>query len=208
VKTEQNIVVIDYGMGNIGSIRNMLSHLGSRATVTADPAVIEKADKLILPGVGRFDRAMDNIDRLGISDIIRYKATQEKKPLLGICLGMQLLCSFSEEGSKEGLSLVDAKVRKFIFEDEKMKVPHMGWNEVTVSKESRLLGNAEVGSRFYFVHSYFVTCRSSSDVLTYTNYGIPFVSAFENGNIVGVQFHPEKSHRFGINLFRNFLDKY
>lgn len=209
-KKENSIVVIDYGMGNIGSISNMLKYLGTSAIISSDKSVIEKADKLILPGVGHFDRAMRNINSLGIFDIIRYKAMEEKKPMLGICLGMQIMCNSSEEGVESGLSIIDASVNKFSFPKEyNLKVPHMGWNNVEIIKPSSpILKGLENDSRFYFVHSYFISCNDPSDELTKTNYGNSFVSSFERDNVVGVQFHPEKSHKFGITLFKNFIEKF
>jgi len=202
----QNIVVIDYGMGNIGSIINMFKFLGVQAKVSSDKETISSADKLILPGVGHFDKAMENIDKLNLFDTIQDMALVRKVPFLGICLGMQLMCNRSDEGILPGLSLINAEVNKFVFPAEsKLKVPHMGWNYVDVKKQSEVLEGIDNQSRFYFVHSYFVSCNSDSDVLTKTNYDNPFVSAFERDNLIGVQFHPEKSHRYGINLFKNFI---
>ena len=203
----QKIVIVDYGMGNIGSIQNMLKYLGADSIVTSDKKEIENADKLILPGVGHFKSAMDNINKLGIKEILSYKVLEEKKPILGICLGMQLMCSFSEEGGVKGLSYIDSLVKKFNFlDDNELKVPHMGWNKVKlINNQSQIFKKSLEGSKFYFVHSYYVKCNDSSNVLTKTDYGLNFDSSFENGNIFGVQFHPEKSHRYGINLFNNFL---
>ena len=194
-------------MGNIGSIQNMIKYLGFESIITSDVKEIETADKLILPGVGHFKSAMDNINRLGIVDVLRFKVLEEKTPILGICLGMQLLCSYSDEGGVPGLSFIDAQVKKFNFLDnEELKIPHMGWSKVELIKiNSRLFKNSTSNEKFYFVHSYFVSCTNGSDVLTKTNYGLKFDSSFEKENIFGVQFHPEKSHSFGINLFDNFL---
>ena len=206
----KKIVIIDYGMGNIGSIQNMLKYLGVESIITSDKKDIEKADKLILPGVGHFKSAMDNIKKLDIIDVLRYKVLEEKKPILGICLGMQLMCSFGEEGGVPGLSFIDADVKKFNFlEDDELKVPHMGWNKVElINDNSQIFKESIDGSKFYFVHSYYVKCNNTSDVLTKTDYGLNFDSSFEKGNIFGVQFHPEKSHSYGINLFKNFLKIY
>ena len=207
--SSQNIVVIDYGMGNVGSISNMLKYLGAKATISNDYAAIKNADKLILPGVGHFDRAMENISRQSLLDIIHEMALDKKKPFLGICLGMQLMCNTSEEGKSEGLKLVDAEVKRFNFPNNKdLKIPHMGWNYIQPQKQSNILHGLDERSRFYFVHSYFVDCADENDVLTKTTYGNSFVSSFEHENLIGVQFHPEKSHRFGINLFKNFLQYY
>jgi glutamine amidotransferase len=204
----QNIVVIDYGMGNIGSIINMFKFLGVQAKVSSDKETISRADKLVLPGVGHFDKAMENIGKLSLLDTIQDMALLRKVPFLGICLGMQLMCKRSDEGVLPGLSLINAEVNKFVFPfHSKLKVPHMGWNYVDVKKQSEVLEGIDNQSRFYFVHSYFVSCNSDSDVLTKTTYDSPFVSAFERDNLIGVQFHPEKSHRYGITLFKNFIDK-
>ncbi|MEO5990245.1 MAG: imidazole glycerol phosphate synthase subunit HisH [Ferruginibacter sp.] len=204
---KQNIVVIDYGMGNIGSVCNMFKHIGVSVTVSSDMKTIANAEKLVLPGVGHFDRAMDNINSLGIFNLIRDKSIIHKTPILGICLGMQIMCESSEEGSLPGLSLIKGEIRKFKFADElKLKIPHMGWDTIEINKKSDILCNLDNNSRFYFVHSYFVSCENSSDILTYTNYGDKFVSSFQVENIIGVQFHPEKSHKFGMNLFKNFIE--
>lgn len=204
----KKIVIIDYGMGNIGSVQNMLKYLGTDSIVSSDKKEIENAEKLILPGVGHFKSAMDNINKLGIAELLKAEVLEKKKPILGICLGMQLMCSHSEEGDVSGLSLIDAKVRKFDFShNDKLKIPHMGWNKVELlNNRSKIFkGSLLDESRFYFVHSYYVKCNNISDVLTKTDHGLNFDSSFEKGNIFGVQFHPEKSHRFGINLFENFL---
>ena len=205
----QKVVIIDYGMGNIGSIDNMLKFLGVKAVISSDINTISSADKIILPGVGHFDRAMTNIKSLGLMDVIKEMALVKKKPFLGICLGMQIMCESSDEGVLPGLSLVQAGVKKFDFGlDSKLKVPHMGWNTIRINKSSTILDGLDDNSRFYFVHSYFVKCQNEMDVLTKTTYGFDFVSSFEVNNLIGAQFHPEKSHRFGVNLFKNFLEKY
>ena len=204
----QKIVIIDYGMGNIGSIVNMFKYLGIDALVSSDKEIISSADKLILPGVGNFDKAVENINSLNLYDTIKEMALVKKVPFLGICLGMQLMCKESEEGKLAGLSLVDAVVKKFNFsKDSNMKVPHMGWDYIDIQKDSTIINDLDNRSKFYFVHSYFVSCQDVSDVLTYTTYGNEFVSSFEKDNIIGVQFHPEKSHKYGISLFKNFINK-
>lgn len=201
-------IIIDYGMGNLGSIANMIKYLGYKSIITSDLTLIQSAQKIILPGVGHFDRAMLNLNALGISDLIRKKALEDNTPLLGICLGMQLLCKGSEEGNAPGLGVVDAKVSKFSFNNSiNLKVPHMGWNHVLLKKESVLFEDALSELRFYFVHSYYVSCDNKSDILTTTFYGEEFVSSFQIGKIYGVQFHPEKSHKFGMLLLRNFIEK-
>ncbi len=200
------VAVIDYGMGNIGSICKMLRVVGATPIVTADPAEMALADRVLLPGVGHFDRAMANLHELGLVDPLRRLALDDGKAILGICLGMQLLCRSSDEGTQPGLGLIDARVRRFEFAGPtRLKVPHMGWTELSPRKESSLLTGLDEVSRFYFVHSYFVECAEPADVLAEATYGRPFVAALERGNVRGVQFHPEKSHRFGIQMFRNFV---
>lgn len=206
---DQSIVVIDYGMGNIGSIVNMIKFVGAKSIITSDKKIIEKATKIILPGVGHFDRAMQNIQQLDLQEVITYKAIDEKIPFLGICLGMQLMCNRSGEGNLDGLKLVDAEVLHFDFsEDSQLKIPHMGWNTVVKNKEVPIMADMEENARFYFVHSYYVKCNRAEDTLTYSTYGMKFTSAFASDNVVGVQFHPEKSHKFGVKLFKNFIEKY
>jgi glutamine amidotransferase len=202
------IVIIDYGMGNVGSIRNMLLWIGAKACISADPEVISQADKLILPGVGAFDNGMRNLNDLGLVTLLTELVIGQKKPLLGICLGMQLLGNRSEEGSLPGLGWIDAETVRFRFDDEHahLKIPHMGWNSVRLEKESLLFRNSNAEERFYFVHSYHMVCRERGDILTETTYGFDFVSAVERGSILGVQFHPEKSHKFGMKLMQHFVE--
>ena len=204
----KKIVIIDYGMGNVGSISNMLKFIGVDSFITSDLETIEKADKIILPGVGHFDRAMNNIIELNLVDILLKKALVDKVPFLGICLGMQLLCRHSEEGNRNGLGLINADVIEFKLE-RPYKVPHMGWNQIEPCNDSKILTGLDSTSRFYFVHSYYVKVDDSSNVLTYSDYGNKFVSGITNNeNIIGVQFHPEKSHKYGVTLFKNFIEKY
>ena len=202
------ITIIDYGMGNIGSIANMLKRIGYSSEISSDASRIDAAEKIILPGVGHFDKAIINIEKLGLKEVLRKKALKDKTPMLGICLGMQLMCINSEEGVNPGLGLINAEVKRFQFNQNTLKIPHMGWNLVNIKKESKLLLNSTPHTRFYFVHSYHAVCNQPVDILTTTNYSYNFVSAFEHENIVGVQFHPEKSHRFGMELLRNFITLY
>ncbi len=202
------IVVIDYGVGNIGSILNMLKKLGTPAIISSSITDIEKADKLILPGVGAFDTGMQKLNDSGFVDILNHKAHIEKVPVLGICLGMQLMTKRSEEGMLPGLGWFDAETLKFKFPSSelKLKIPNMGWNYVDVCKNSRLFFDMYEDPRFYFVHSYYIQCNSDQDVLTKSNYYLDYVSAFEKDNVYGVQFHPEKSHKYGLKLLKNFSD--
>lgn len=203
------IAVVDYGMGNLGSIVNMLRKVGAEAVISDDREVVSRAQKLILPGVGAFDGGMRNLTERGLVPLLNAKAVNGKTPLLGICLGMQLLCSRSEEGVLPGLGWLDADVVRFRHREEErdLKIPHMGWNEVAVRQKHPLLQGLADDNRFYFVHSYHVVCRDAQNILGETNYGFPFASVVAKGNIMGVQFHPEKSHRFGLQLLRNFVER-
>jgi glutamine amidotransferase len=202
------IVIVDYGMGNLGSIANMLKKLGAEAVITSDKSVIAAADKIILPGVGAFDNGMKNLERLGLLPVLHRKALEEKVPVLGICLGMQLLTRGSEEGDLPGLGWINAETLKFRFDKASsgLKVPHMGWNTVTVNGGNGLFKDIGDEPRFYFVHSYYVKCNEQSDILATTSYGHEFTSAVTRGNIMGTQFHPEKSHKFGMKVLKNFVD--
>lgn len=201
------IVIVDYGMGNLGSIHNMLKKVEVKSVISSDPKEIAKADKLILPGVGAFDHAMTNLSASKLMPLLNEKVLMEKIQLLGVCLGMQLLTKRSEEGSMPGLGWVDAETVRFRFESNKrLKIPHMGWNTVEVKRNDPLFKDMHEEPRFYFVHSYYVRCNDPSNVLTTTNYGEDFCSSFVKDNIRGVQFHPEKSHKFGMKLLKNFAD--
>lgn len=200
------VAVIDYGMGNIGSICKMLRLVGADPVVSSDPRQLRAVDSLVLPGIGHFDRAITNLTAAGLVDELKELVQRREIPILGICLGMQLMCTSSEEGTQAGLGFLDARVRRFEFSGERrLKVPHMGWRDLEIARPSALLDGLDDASRFYFVHSYFVDCADDADVLARATYGDAFVAAFERGNVRGVQFHPEKSHRFGIRLFQNFV---
>jgi glutamine amidotransferase len=199
------ITIIDYGMGNIGSIFNMLKKIGVKSQIASEPEEIAKAPKIILPGVGHFDRAMERIGQSGLREILDQKALKEKVPVLGICLGMQLLTKRSEEGQLPGLGWIPAKTVRFRFSEESpLKIPHMGWNLVKLSTLSPLTEDFEPEHRFYFVHSYHVQVEDEKYSILKTEHGYSFDSAIQNDNIFGVQFHPEKSHRFGMRLLENF----
>lgn len=200
------IAIIDYGAGNIGSISNMLKRLGTKSMVTSRPEEIAAADKLILPGVGSFDYGISSLRNSGLIASLTNKVVIEKTPILGICLGAQLMTQRSEEGELPGLGWFDAKVSKFSFAPESnLRVPHMGWNFINVEQENQLSVNLPAKSRFYFVHSYFLSANNESDVMMTTRYGREFASGLARENIYAVQFHPEKSHKFGLQLFKNFL---
>lgn len=200
------VVIIDYGVGNLGSIQNMLRKVGCQAITSSDPDVIMNAPKLLLPGVGAFDAGMQCLTERGLKPVLNEYVISRKKPVLGICLGMQLMAASSDEGRIPGLGWIDAQVKRIRPSDRSLKVPHMGWNQVRQIKDDPLLTNLNTGSRFYFVHSYHVECHNPEDVLLTTSYGGEFHSAFRHGNIWGFQFHPEKSHKFGMQLLKNFAE--
>ena len=201
------ITVVDYHMGNIGSIANMIAKVGGRAERTADPDKLRRAEKLVLPGVGHFDRGMTNLAELGLQPVLDELVKTRRVPVLGICLGMQLMCRSSEEGDRPGLGWVDAAVKRFDASAHPgMKIPHMGWNLAKPVREDALFDAAPPEpTRFYFVHSYYVDCAQQDDVLATSRHGAEFCAAFRHDNIWGVQFHPEKSHAFGMDMFRRFL---
>ena len=197
------IAILDYGIGNLGSVRNMLKRAGLQSEIADTEAQISAADKIILPGVGAFDRAMQRLNDSGLRDILDRKALVEKVPVLGICLGMQLLTRGSEEGNLPGLGYIDAKALRFPA-DAALKVPHMGWNQVTKAKPAALTADLSDDARFYFVHSYYVRVADEANAMLKCAYGVEFDAAIQADNIFGAQFHPEKSHRFGRSLFESF----
>ncbi len=200
------ITIVDTGVGNLASIKNMLNRAGAASTITADAGAIRAARKIILPGVGAFDEGVERLVTLGLVEILREKALVEKVPLLGICLGAQLLFERSEEGKRDGLGLVPGSVVRFQKErlGADLRIPHMGWSEISLRKPSVLFEGMPDEPRFYFVHSYHFAPADSADELCVCEHGYPFVAAVERGNIYGVQFHPEKSHRFGLKLMDSF----
>jgi len=199
------ITIIDYGLGNLGSIVNMFKKIGVETKITSDIDLINDSEKIILPGVGRFDAAMERIEKLNIKGVLDKKALIDKTPVLGICLGMQLLTNGSEEGEIPGLGWIDAYTYRFSFgESTRSKVPHMGWNLVKKSTSSPVTEGFDDEFRYYFVHSYYVRVKEEQNSILKTKYDIEFDSAIQKDNIFGVQFHPEKSHKFGMKLLKNF----
>jgi glutamine amidotransferase len=202
------IVIIDYGMGNLRSVQNKLKRIGCSSEISSDPNVIGKADKLILPGVGHFANGMRKLSDLNLINSLNQKVVIGKTPVLGICLGMQLMGTFSEEGSTAGLGWIDTKTILFrIPETDKyrFKVPHIGWNDVCIGMDSILFKDIPASAQFYFVHSYHYETSVNNMITGITNYCYDFVSCVERGNIFGTQFHPEKSQDAGMQILKNFI---
>lgn len=198
-------VIVDYGMGNLGSILNMLKYLDIDACISSSPEIVRKAKKIILPGVGAFDNGMAQLNALNMTEVLHHKALIEKIPILGICLGMQLMTMRSEEGTSDGLCWINANTIRIRNEgNTEIKVPHVGWNCLNEINKHPLNEGIINDSRYYFVHSYAVICADSANTLSQTRHGIDFDSMIANDNLMGCQFHPEKSHRFGMKIFENF----
>ena len=197
------IAILDYGIGNLKSIYNMFKKIGIDAIITSDIETIKQANKYVLSGVGAFDHGIISLKGASFFNVLEEEVLVKKKPILGICLGMQLLTNSSEEGLEKGLGWIDAETKKFNLKNKSLVVPHMGWNIVNPSKVSNLFKNLEKG-RFYFVHSYHVVCQNDENILATANYGETFTCSIYRDNIFGVQFHPEKSHKFGMQLLKNF----
>jgi glutamine amidotransferase len=203
------ISVVDYGAGNIGSVLNMLQHIGVAAEVITGPDQVKKSEKIILPGVGNWDAGVQRLEDSGLIDALKNRVLSDKVPILGVCLGMQLFLNSSEEGMLPGLGWIDGTVKTFNFSRinviaKRLPLPHMGWNSVTVMHNSILTESLDENSKFYFVHSFHVDVKYSENVMLQTDYGYPFTSGIRKENIYGVQFHPEKSHRHGMNLMKSF----
>jgi len=204
---QKPIIIIDYGVGNLRSVQKKIQRVGTEAEITSNIDTIVHADKLILPGVGHFTNGVIKLKESGIWDVLNKTVLENKKPILGICLGMQLMAKHSDEGNTEGLGWFDADIIKFKVRDRlRYKVPHMGWNNAVVNKESVLFHGVSEEAMFYFVHSYHIKCNDEQDILTTTEYEYPFTSSIQKGNIFGTQFHPEKSHDLGEIILRNFIN--
>lgn len=197
------IAILNYGIGNLKSIYNMFKKVGVESIITSDIETIKKADKYLLPGVGSFNHGMKSLKEAPFFKILEEEVLETRKPILGICLGMQLLTNSSEEGKEKGLGWIDAQTVKFDLEDKCLSIPHMGWNRTNPMNTNDIFKNLE-DNRFYFVHSYHVVCNNSNNLLATAHYGEKFTCSIHNDNIYGVQFHPEKSHKFGMQLLKNF----
>jgi glutamine amidotransferase len=198
------VIVIDYGVGNIASVLNMIHFVGGDARASTSPNEVREAPLLVLPGVGSFDAGITALRTTGMDAAIT-EAVAGGATILGICLGMQLFMESSEEGALPGLGLVRGRAKRFQVQDLRLRVPHMGWNIVRPIRPSTLFDLEADEQRFYFVHSYYVECDNPHDIAGVTQYGREFTSALEHGRVLGVQFHPEKSHRFGMTLFKRLL---
>jgi imidazole glycerol-phosphate synthase subunit HisH len=209
MKMNEKVGILNLNLGNVNSIKRMIEKCGGSAEELKNPEDIHRFTKIILPGVGHFDRGMNLYNKSGFSKVLPIWISNLNNKLLGICLGMHLLCRDSEEGSSNGLNLVNASVVRIASElsgGNRLKVPHMGWNNVKIIKPNLILGNSNGENKFYFVHSYKVVPDDESITIGATEYGDTFCSAFNYLNIYGVQFHPEKSHTYGMSMFKNFLE--
>jgi len=204
------ITIIDYKTGNLRSIQNMLKRIGYQSIISSNPDQIKEAEKLILPGVGSFDYGMEQLENEGLIDILNTKVLVEKIPILGICLGVQLFTLCSEEGQKKGLGWFNAKTVKFNSSkfEANQKIPHMAWSEIEANQKSKLFKDMPENPRFYFVHSYHLSTEIQDEIAASATYGYKFIVALEKENIIGVQFHPEKSHKFGLQVLKNFVENY
>lgn len=202
------IAILGYGLGNTKAIANIFHRLNTPHLIATTEADLRSATKLVLPGVGAFDKAMDLLNRSGMRDRLDSLVLQERLPVLGICVGMQIMAERGDEGNADGLGWIEGRVIEFRSADLKTKprTPHMGWNEITPLKEDRLLEGIDFEKGFYFLHSYHLVCSRPDDTLATSHYGTDFAAAVSTGNVFGVQFHPEKSHQNGVNVFRNFAE--
>jgi glutamine amidotransferase len=197
------IAILHYGLGNVEAIANIYKRLGIDVALATSKSDLSAASRIILPGVGAFDWAMSRLNASGMRDSLEHEVGTNKKPLLGICVGMQMLAKRSDEGRLEGLGWIEGAVKRFDIGSE-AQLPHMGWNDVEVRDGSNLFRDLAVGARFYFLHSYYFEPASDEEVLAVTDYSGRFASSVRSANVYGVQFHPEKSHQWGIQLLKNF----
>lgn len=204
------IAIVDYDVGNVASIANMIAKVGGHSIITRDAGALREAEKIVLPGVGAFDTAITNLRNFGLFDLLNDLVLNERKPTLGVCLGAQLVGHKSEEGKLPGFGWLDFELVRFkSTEGQKLRVPHMGWNTVVPTRpDINIFAGVPTPTRFYFVHSYYIVPHSEQIVLSTTNYGTQFASAVGKNNVVATQFHPEKSHKFGTALYKNFVTSF
>jgi glutamine amidotransferase len=200
------ITIIDYGSGNIKAVANIYEKLKVRYTIASAPEQVVGAQKIFLPGVGAFDETISQLDSTGFRKVLDIEVLENKVPIMGICVGMQILAESSEEGTCKGLGYIKGKVKKIdsSFLKQKPKLPHLGWNSIEIIKENKLLQNIDPIFGFYFLHSFYFECDDPNDLLATTFYGSTFASVVQRENVFGIQFHPEKSHRNGVSLLHNF----
>jgi glutamine amidotransferase len=199
------ISIVDYGVANLGSMRNMLRRIGAETELITTADGVAKASKIILPGIGAFDHGMEALINLGLVEPLRQRVLGDGVPLFGVCLGVQLLGDSSAEGKRPGLGLLSSHCER-LPADAGIRVPHMSWAHIVPTRPDPILDGLDEKARFYFVHSYHVVCSNPADVLAVADYGISFTAMIRRGNIYGAQFHPEKSHRFGMRLLANFVE--
>jgi glutamine amidotransferase len=202
------IAIIDYGLGNIKAFANVYKRLDISSVIATSRTDLKDANKLLLPGVGSFDQAMGLLEKSGMKQLLDELVLEKNVPILGICVGMQILANSSEEGTRSGLGWIRGEVRKFDFSSNGncLSIPHMGWNDISLLKQSDLFNDLHNDTRFYFLHSYYFRCTDAQDVVAVTDYGYKFASVVNSGNVYGVQFHPEKSHHWGTRLLENFAN--
>lgn len=200
------IAVVDYGLGNVQAFLNVYKRLNVEAARATTPADLAGATRVILPGVGAFDHAMERLEQSGMRATLDTLVFEQKVPVLGVCVGMQILAGSSDEGKLGGLGWIDGHVRQFSSPDGRLPLPHMGWNDVTPNAPAGLFSQLESDAKFYFLHSYYFDCANQENVIAVSTYGSEFTCAVRSGNIHGVQFHPEKSHHYGIRVLHNFAE--
>jgi glutamine amidotransferase len=200
------ITILDYGLGNVGAFANVYKRMNIPARMARTASDLDGAERIVLPGVGAFDHAMNLLDASGMRDALEQKVVEERVPVLGVCVGMQMLAEGSDEGERPGLGWIPGRVRHFshVGANQSLPMPHMGWNDVTPALDQRLFAGLEEAARFYFLHSYYFECDEQSDAAAHSLYGAEFACAVRREHVYGVQFHPEKSHHFGAALLSNF----